>query len=72
MQCLQSQLEWPSWLSYVTCTSHLLTTFNCSVNFYIYFLKHRRQTEVASNIIDLPTMWTSTAVTPLVVYKLEV
>ena len=26
----QSQLEWPRWLSYVTCTSHLLTTLNCS------------------------------------------
>ena len=26
----QTQMEWPRWLSYVTCTSHLLTTLNCS------------------------------------------
>jgi hypothetical protein len=27
----------------VTCLSHLLTTFNCSVNFYIYSYKHRKR-----------------------------
>ena len=104
----QTQMEWPRWLSYVTCTSHLLTTLNCSgndysdddddddddddggdggvdddddeddddndddddeknnvpVNFYIYFLKHRHhlncQRRDRSNVVDLPTLWTST------------
>jgi len=37
------QLSWPAWLSYVTCISHLLTTFNCSVNFYIYSIKHSKR-----------------------------
>ena len=30
---------WPIWVEYLTHTSHLLTTFSCSVNFYIYLLK---------------------------------
>lgn len=58
-----AELAWPSWLSYVTCTSHLLTTFNCSVNFYIYFLKYRKRRQNSSssgNYVDLPTMWTTT------------
>ena len=38
-----TELVWPAWLSYVTCLSHLLTTFNCSVNFYIYSYKHRNR-----------------------------
>ena len=39
---VQTILDWPPWLNYVTCISHLLTTLNSSVNFYIYFLKHYR------------------------------
>ena len=31
--------NWPPWVQYITCFSHLLTVLNCSVNFYIYFLK---------------------------------
>ena len=40
---IQTELIWPVWLSYVTCLSHLFTTFNCSVNFYIYSYKHRKR-----------------------------
>jgi len=40
------EVIWPAWVEYVTCLSHLLTTFNSSVNFYIYMFKHfkRRDT----------------------------
>jgi len=37
------ELVWPAWLNYVTCLSHLLTTFNCSVNFFIYYFKHKKK-----------------------------
>ena len=30
---------WPIWVEYLTHTSHLLTTFSCSANFYIYLIK---------------------------------
>ena len=33
------EVLWPPWVEYVTCLSHLLTTFNSSVNFYIYMFK---------------------------------
>ena len=37
---------------------------NFPVNFYIYFLKHRHhlncQRRDRSNVVDLPTLWTST------------
>merc|ERR1712038_1816820 len=33
--------ESPSWLEYMTCLSHLLTTLNSSLNFYIYSLKQK-------------------------------
>ena len=36
------EIVWPSWIETVTHFSHLLTTFNSSVNFYIYFAKHWR------------------------------
>ena len=55
----QSELVWPGWLSYVTCTSHLLTTFNCSVNFYIYFLKHNNGRSSSCTNLELPTMYTT-------------
>jgi len=32
-------INWPPWVQYTTCFSHLLTVFSSSVNFYIYFLK---------------------------------
>ncbi|XP_023334081.1 probable G-protein coupled receptor frpr-1 isoform X2 [Eurytemora carolleeae] len=33
--------EWPSWLNYFSGVSHFCMTFNASVNFYIYAIKHR-------------------------------
>ena len=36
------QLHWPPWIELVTHISHLMTVFNSSVNFYIYFAKHWR------------------------------
>jgi len=36
-----ADISWPGWLNYITCISHLLTTFNSSVNFYIYSFKHK-------------------------------
>jgi len=38
-------VAWPPWIEYVTCSSHLLTTLNSSVNFYIYLFKHMRRRE---------------------------
>ena len=35
----QEDVPWPPWVEYVTCLSHALTTFNSSVNFYIYIFK---------------------------------
>merc|ERR1712223_216599 len=35
-------LEWPYWIELVSNISHLMTVFNSSVNFYIYFAKHGR------------------------------
>lgn len=35
--------NWPNWVSYSIHLSHLLITFNCSVNFFIYFIKHRQR-----------------------------
>ncbi|XP_023328474.1 FMRFamide receptor [Eurytemora carolleeae] len=32
--------DWPAWVEYTTCLSHLLTVFSSSVNFYIYTYKH--------------------------------
>ena len=32
---------WPAWVQFVTCISHLLLAFNCSVNFFIYYIKRR-------------------------------
>ena len=37
-----AQLHWPPWIELVTHISHLMTVFNSSVNFYIYFAKHWR------------------------------
>ena len=34
--------QWPDWVEIFTNVSHLATTFNSSVNFYIYFAKHWR------------------------------
>jgi len=36
----EEEVPWPVWVEYVTCISHALTTFNSSVNFYIYMFKH--------------------------------
>ena len=33
-------MVWPKWVATITNISHLATTFNASVNFYIYFCKH--------------------------------
>ena len=35
-------ITWPDWIEVLTNVSHLMTTFNSSVNFYIYFAKHWR------------------------------
>ena len=37
----EEDLDWPVWIEYVTYTSHLLTTINCSTNVFIYFIKHK-------------------------------
>ena len=37
---IQADLVWPPWVQYTVQFSHLLTTINSSVNFYIYTLKH--------------------------------
>ena len=37
----KEELVWPPWVQCTTQFSHLLTVFNSTVNFYIYFLKHR-------------------------------
>jgi len=42
LQVGSGEIVWPSWIETVTHFSHLLTTFNSSVNFYIYFAKHWR------------------------------
>ena len=34
------KIVWPPWIETLTNVSHLLTVFNSSVNFYIYFAKH--------------------------------
>ena len=36
----EDQRKWPPWVESVTHISHFLTTFNSSVNFYIYIFKH--------------------------------
>ncbi|XP_023341605.1 FMRFamide receptor [Eurytemora carolleeae] len=38
--CEKDGLEWPVWIEYTTYISHLLTTFNGTVNVLIYFIKH--------------------------------
>ena len=35
------QIEWPSWVEYVTSISHFLIVFNASINFYIYYFNHK-------------------------------
>ena len=37
------EFQWPSWVESITHVSHLLTTFNSSINFYIYFFSHLRK-----------------------------
>ena len=39
----QASLVWPDWVSSVTQMSHFLTVLNCSVNFYIYFIKYKQR-----------------------------
>ena len=39
MTSMVEVMLWPAWVEYLTHTSHLLITFNCSVNFYIYLIK---------------------------------
>ena len=39
----EDDLDWPVWIEYVTYTSRLLTTINCSTNVFIYFIKHRAE-----------------------------
>jgi len=34
--------DWPAWLTYFSALSHLGMTFNASVNFYIYEMKHSK------------------------------
>jgi hypothetical protein len=41
-------IEWPQWIRAFTNFSHLSTTFNSSVNFYIYLAIHWR------SIFDIP------------------
>ena len=37
---MENPISWPPWVEIVTNISHLLTSFNSSVNFYIYLFKH--------------------------------
>ena len=43
-RCDGCQVEdWPDWVHTLSCSSHLLTTFNSSVNFFIYFIKYKQR-----------------------------
>ena len=42
-------MAWPKWIEYLTNISHLATTFNSSVNFYIYIAKKRHNTTERHN-----------------------
>jgi len=35
--------DWPDWVQLISCLSHLLTTFNSSVNFFIYLIKYKQR-----------------------------
>ena len=37
------EFQWPSWVESITHVSHFLTTFNSSINFYIYFFSRLRK-----------------------------
>jgi len=37
---MEDKRAWPTWVEAVTHISHFLTTFNSSVNFYVYCFKH--------------------------------
>jgi len=52
---------WPNWVSYSISLSHLLITVNCSVNFFIYFIKHRQRKNSCnisqgSTVMEMDTM----------------
>ena len=52
---------WPNWVSYSISLSHLLITLNCSVNFFIYFIKHRQRKNSCnisqgSTVMEMDTM----------------
>ncbi|XP_040579725.1 FMRFamide receptor [Lepeophtheirus salmonis] len=63
------RLVWPHWIETITNVSHLLTTFNSSVNFYIYFAKHyksilpefcspRNRRSLSDTTVGRPTTYT--------------
>ena len=44
----EDAMSWPLWVEYLTNISHLTTTINSSVNFYIYIAKHRHKQRTAT------------------------
>ena len=53
--------DWPEWVQTVSCLSHLLTTFNSSVNFFIYFIKYkqRKHNNQSLTSVDLEILTTT-------------
>ena len=39
----ERKVTWPGWCLRLSQASHLLTVLSCSVNFYIYLVKHGRR-----------------------------
>jgi len=42
------EVVWPQWIEVFTEVSHLLLTFNCSVNFYIYLVSNQNQGQASA------------------------
>ena len=48
------EVVWPQWVEVFTEVSHLLLTFNCSVNFYIYLVSNQNQ---GQTLADETNLW---------------
>jgi len=48
--------KWPTWVNFIASASHLLIVFNSSVNFFIYFAKHRQRKLNTAGSIEMDTM----------------
>ena len=68
---------WPNWVSYSISLSHLLITLNCSVNFFIYFIKHRQRKNSCnisqgSTVMEMDTMVLSSNYYIFIFYELTI